>query len=646
MALPGGKILMLSETIGVSANTQQLFLLLWRGGRWANYHTLPKRATYWHPAEKPGGIPNSDEHIYFGVHPCIERKENGRTSTDIVAAINCLYCDIDAKDFSGDKNAALEHVAILYYQPSIIIDSGGGWYPLWLLREPFIIQKESDRTRAKQIQAGWVQLVGGDPGAKDIARILRIPGTLNRKYDPPRPVKFHKVDFDLLYDLSELEALLPETEPPKQRYNQSNNSAADIEKVRDALDRLALWRCSEYAAWRDVGFALQELGEDGLALWDQWSRNCPEKYDLGTCEKHWQHFNRDGDLITIASLFYWANQDNPSGINNEMGGVVAATENDDPEAAKKAPSTVSVRRWTVADLLDTEFAEPNWAIPAMIPEGLTIIGGRPKVGKSWLMLQSAWSVGSGGMIFDRKVARGNVLYLALEDSPRKLKERIQAMGITRDALIAFQNDWQPLHKGGVDQLIIELERVDYRMIVIDTLTRSIPGVDQKKDNGAVGMVLDNLQRMAINRNLAIVMVDHTRKPSGFAADPIDDILHTTEKTAIADVIMALYKEQGKSGATLMGRGRDIEEIDLRLDFDHITRSWQLEGENITERSNEILDALEVLGKSQVVDLAKATGQNRGNVFTRLQTLVDKGIVLRYKEGSNVYYEILNNERSE
>ncbi len=59
--------------------------------------------------------------------------------------------------------------------------------------------------------------------------------------------------------------------------------------------------------------------------------------------------------------------------------------------------TSSQKRWTVAELLDAEFPEPKWAIPNLIPEGLSIIGGRPKVGKSWLLLQAAIAVGSGGM---------------------------------------------------------------------------------------------------------------------------------------------------------------------------------------------------------------------------------------------------------
>jgi hypothetical protein len=154
----------------------------------------------------------------------------------------------------------------------------------------------------------------------------------------------------------------------------------------------------------------------------------------------------------------------------------------------------------------------------------------------------------------------------------------------------------------------------------------------------VGRIFDELQSLAINRNMSIVMVDHTRKPSGFAADPIDDILHTTEKTAISDAILALYKQQGKSGATLLGRGRDMEDVEYSLQFDSVTRSWQIDTPELTENFDDVLDALEVLGKSQLADIAKATGQNRGNLYKRLMRLVDIDLVDRDKVGHNVFYE--------
>jgi hypothetical protein len=75
------------------------------------------------------------------------------------------------------------------------------------------------------------------------------------------------------------------------------------------LERLAAWRCDDYDAWVHVGMALSELGNEGFELWDAWSR-CSAKYDANEMPRKWASF-KPGDGYTLASLTYWANQDNP-----------------------------------------------------------------------------------------------------------------------------------------------------------------------------------------------------------------------------------------------------------------------------------------------------------------------------------------------
>jgi hypothetical protein len=81
------------------------------------------------------------------------------------------------------------------------------------------------------------------------------------------------------------------------------------------LDRLAHWRCVDYQPWIEVGLALHDLGPVGLALWQDWSAGCPEKYDRAVCAEKWDSFTRTrparGNLIRVASLAFWASQDDP-----------------------------------------------------------------------------------------------------------------------------------------------------------------------------------------------------------------------------------------------------------------------------------------------------------------------------------------------
>ena len=174
---------------------------LWRGGAFAYWWTLPGRRSYWFRTEEERTPPPADRvDLYFGVHPCTEipptnakgekRKPAAvRSQIGTIAAINVLFAEYDAKDHGGDLAAALAHVESLTPAPSVVVASGGGYHVYWFLADPWILDTEEERARAVAIQAAWVAHTGGDEGAKDLARVLRVPGTLNRKYDPPRPVE-------------------------------------------------------------------------------------------------------------------------------------------------------------------------------------------------------------------------------------------------------------------------------------------------------------------------------------------------------------------------------------------------------------------------------------------------------------------------
>ena len=101
------------------------------------------------------------------------------------------------------------------------------------------------------------------------------------------------------------------------------------------------------------------------------------------------------------------------------------------------PTQPPLQLWTADDILTTDWPKPVWAIPGLLPVGLTILAGRPKVGKSWLTLQIALAVASGGRVLGQPGEKGPVLYLALEDPPRRLKERMLKQGWTKDLPVDF-----------------------------------------------------------------------------------------------------------------------------------------------------------------------------------------------------------------
>src|SRR5215203_4885355 len=81
---------------------------------------------------------------------------------------------------------------------------------------------------------------------------------------------------------------------------------------------------------------------------------------------------------------------------------------------------------TAAELMGKVFAPMRWTVPGILPEGVTILSGKAKMGKSWLALGWCLAVASGGAALGkRKVEKGEALYLALEDNPRRLQQRLK-----------------------------------------------------------------------------------------------------------------------------------------------------------------------------------------------------------------------------
>ena len=89
---------------------------------------------------------------------------------------------------------------------------------------------------------------------------------------------------------------------------------------------------------------------------------------------------------------------------------------------------IGPQRWKVFSaqtLLSAQFEPIEYVVPRYIGEGLTILAGRPKAGKSWLALDVALAVATGGLALGKeRCEQGDVLYLALEDNKRRLQKRI------------------------------------------------------------------------------------------------------------------------------------------------------------------------------------------------------------------------------
>ena len=224
-------------------------------------------------------------------------------------------------------------------------------------------------------------------------------------------------------------------------------------------------------------------------------------------------------------------------------------------------------------LMSTPMEPMNFVVDSLISQGLHILAGAPKVGKSWLALWLATTIAKGDLVWDLPTKQGTTLYLCLEDSVRRIQNRL--LSITDDVPpnVRFCTESSILENGLEEQLTQFLaEYPDTVLIIIDTLQK-IRGV--KNDNAYANDYRDLslLKRIADQHGTAILLIHHLRKKGD--DDVFNRISGTTAISGAVDSSFTLVEDKRGSGrAILYCIGRDIEyrEMELERNEDNV---WQL-----------------------------------------------------------------------
>ncbi len=214
-----------------------------------------------------------------------------------------------------------------------------------------------------------------------------------------------------------------------------------------------------------------------------------------------------------------------------------------------------------------------FVVDSLLSQGLHILAGSPKVGKSWMALWFSVQVAQGQPIWGMQVKQGTTLYLCLEDSTLRIQNRL--FDVTEDApeTVHFCTESAALGKGLEQQLEDFLQDYpDTVLIIIDTLQmiRSAT-IDNTYANDYRD--LSALKRIADSHGLAILLIHHLRKET--AGDVFSRISGTTAISGAVDSSFTLVEERRGSGrAKLSCIGRDIEyrELELKWNEDHL---WEL-----------------------------------------------------------------------
>lgn len=221
------------------------WLLLW---------TLPDKRSHW--------TRSKDEAHHYAVSSALDTyievacgpdpatlgrpAESARTKSEEAVAIPGLFVDLDcnphpSKIHFDSKEHASRFLSALPLAPTAVVDSGGGLHAWWLFKEPWVFEAPEERRHAERVEYGWTNYLrhralesgvrDGVDHVKDLARVLRYPGTRNLKYKSPRDVKLLRSDGPR-YNPSEFEAW--ETDVVGQRLTETDLTALELKLTADA----------------------------------------------------------------------------------------------------------------------------------------------------------------------------------------------------------------------------------------------------------------------------------------------------------------------------------------------------------------------------------------------------------------------------
>lgn len=249
------------------------------------------------------------------------------------------------------------------------------------------------------------------------------------------------------------------------------------------------------------------------------------------------------------------------------------------ESARQRMKTVG------ADTLQRiEFEPLQMPVNGLIVEGLTLLCGASKIGKSWLMMDLCCCVASGRPFLGRQTEAGSVLYLALEDSDRRLQQRLAALNESQTSALQFATSARTVNTGLLDDLRDWTEHVDEpRLIVVDTLQK-VRDVTPGRANAYAEdyALMGQLKQFADTQHIAVVLVHHLNKMRD-VSDPFERISGSTGLMGAADTTILLDRARDTQDAKLTYTGRDVYGDDICLRF--AAGRWCVIGADVLERES-------------------------------------------------------------
>jgi len=584
---------------------------------------LPSRARAFVPAADPvAGLTT-----FLGAHVgenCFVGTATRRTPENGTAA-NCaelwtLYIDVDFAHVA--EATARERLARFPIPPAAIVESGGGWHCYWALRDPFLLPDEADDAAAALRRLA--RHFDSDPAVAETARVLRVPGTTNAKYTPPRPVELAAIDPDRRVNLSELLAWLPAD--PQRPQPAPRADGLPFDQIREGTRNNHLYH---------VGRALHARGVAPAAI-----RAALRAENEARCRPPFPI----AEVDTIAA--HAAEQRDRSDFRGAP---------DTP--ADEAPRTVAEPWPAFYDRLATE-TRPADLVPGLIPGlGLTMIHGHPRALKTWTLLEIGCALATGTPAFGLArfaIPDPVVVWFVTDEDPELIiRDRVCALLTGRERPwpvtlhVSVQRGLR-LDDSGWQHAIADYARThQVQLTIIDPIRSSSAAVDQGPRE--LAPLRDFLRGYMRATRSSLALGHHNVKPPAGKPDERAAPHRASGggMFSIADAPIHVERLEGEGSQTLLSPSHykfspAPAPVLLTLTADHPLRpTWvRLTGEDAASGSSAPLLALQRHVVEYVrahpnqsgTQIARESHRNKNEVLAALESLRSAGALDCYTKG--------------
>lgn len=310
---------------------------------------------------------------------------------------------------------------------------------------------------------------------------------------------------------------------------------------------------------------------------------------------------------------------NPPEVSKGMsqGKIRTTTENG---IIKPSAKSTRAQYFTLDELMSVKINPIEFVIDGLVPSvGLSAIVGKPKTGKSFMVVDMAYQIVTGGTFLGRSCKRTEVLYYALEDNKPRLQERFGKILTTKErSPFHMCIKVQDLDHGFINELTEFLkDHPHVKVVFIDTF-KKIRGRALGRENQydwdyrECGL----LQQFAIEHGISIILLHHLKKGQT-VNDPTEDISGSNGIFGALDTALIIVKQnRSDKEAKMFTIGRDIEEETYQIEFQECR--WKMMGiaEDVEKEKAELEFRRSLIART-IISLVDANNGSWSGTATEL-----------------------------